>query len=367
VVIVGAIIAAVGARMAWNGGVRSSQVALSQRGTPARLLPVGASFSEADVVARAAKGQVLWRYEVPEGIGPVHTYGGEQATHVADVDGDGELEVLAAVPVPASPGDASGIDAVTECRLLCLSAEGRLLWQRVFREELAFGRERFQGPWTGGLVSSIKVHGARRILWAVRHWNWWPSVLFVLDEGGAEVSRFVHAGHIEVVTPIDGGERALVLASGVSNAHEAGFVAVFDADGLAGTGPVPAGSRYECPGCPDGRPVRYLLFPPSEVTLAESVPYNRVFVARGLQTGYQFQTLEYSPKARGMMGLFRFDPAFKLLHAAWSDSYKPAHLALERAGKLDHAWESCPERTRAPAVRQWEPGKGWSNLVPSGN
>lgn len=362
----GVVLIALGVAWAWfatpaggSGSTSSSRLESAiEMPTRARILPL-----ERAVVAESDGGRILWRHEVPETIAQLQGlfYRLEQATHVVDLDGDGEVEVLASVPVHVSPG--SGNTEIAESRLRCFSSQGQLLWEKVFREELAFQRDRFHGPWSHGIVRSVKVGSIRRVLWAVHHWNWWPSVLFSLDHHGREMSRFVHAGHIATMTPSEHGSRPHVLVGGVSNAYQAGFLAVLDAERLSGAGLTEPGSPYECLACPPGRPDRYLLFEPSEVTRAAGIPYNGVHEILALSNGYSVATADWDIEPQ-VVSYFDLDLSFRLRHSGSTAKLGIAHRRLEREGKIDHSWETCREREQPPRVRLWEADKGWADLTP---
>jgi len=278
----------------------------------------------------------------------------------ADLDGDGIAEHLVNVPWRET-------SSVVPHELFCFSATGKPLWSIRLTDELVFGAGRYGGPWLGLVdhnqskaVATYDIRGSKRIAWVQNHNSWWPAILTVLDSRGRTVSKWIHAGSIRTVASLR-GDPPLLLVVGTSNSRNAAFLAVLDARDVSGSGPEEPGSPYECHSCPPGRPLRYFVFPPSELTLAHLLPYNHGVGVRLLSDGFDVQTQEVAPSFR-LQGLFRFSLDFRLQHAAWSDGWLPTHRRFEREGKIDHTVEGCLEAKRSPRVLAWEPGSGFSEV-----
>jgi hypothetical protein len=185
----------------------------------------------------------------------------------------------------------------------------------------------------------------------------------VLDGSGRRLGTFVQSGHIRELAVVDGPAGSLVLIGGIANAYRGASLAVLDATSIAGHSPVPAGSPYECTSCPEGSPLRYFVFPPSEITAASGQPYNFLVKLRSMGNEIEAMTRESNPGFPVAEQVFRFTWDFTLLHAQASDSWA-AHEALERAGKLDHTVADCPMYRTPPPVREWTPTAGWRDVKP---
>jgi hypothetical protein len=313
-------------------------------------------------------GRLLWKHDFGRRVLDCEDPEGRPRPSVftsTDLDSDGRPDLVVNVGFDLGNG-LPGWD-----ELFAFSAQGRVLWSHRIEETLVFGAGAFSPPWhsagspapqSGPQVAAFEVDGQRRIAWAQSHRTWWPSVLTVFDASGRFLSRWVHGGVIHVVTPAKGPSGPVLLLGGVSNSREAAFFAVLDARHVEGSGPEEPGSPFECLSCTAGRPLRYFVIEPSEQRLAVS-PYNHIPTVTTDPTGVEVHAHESSPESPfDVRAVARFSPAFDLEHIAWTSSWASGHRRLERAGKLDHPIESCPERGRSPRVREWTQDAGWRDV-----
>jgi hypothetical protein len=305
------------------------------------------------LAARGLDGKAVWRYPLGRPLIPVDDPG-LTIHEAADLDGDGVPEHLVNVPWKSEDSPIPG-------ELFCFSALGKPLWSVRLSNELAFRAGRYGPPWVsphptwGSKVAAYQVGGVSRVAWIQNHRLWWPGMLTILDSRGRPISKWIHAGNLQGVAFL-AGDPPLLLLAGTSNSRAAAFLAVLDARNVTGSGPEEVGSPYECLSCDVGQPLRYFVFPPSELTRAILLPYNHGFDVRVLEDGIEVHTAEGEPRFR-LYGIFRFSLDLELRHAAWSDGWLPAHRVLEREGKLDHGTADCPEGRRPPRVMEWESGE----------
>ncbi len=329
------------------------------------------SLSRTELVALDRKREVLWRHdfgrEVLDREDPLRDRALLFFSSADDIDGDGLPDLLVVVPFKFGAA-AGGRD-----ELFAFSARGRVLWSHRLEETLTFGAGTFAPPWRsagpstfmGPQVAVFEVDGQKRIAWAQCHHAWWPSVLTVFDPAGRPLSKWVHSGAIFTVVPAMGPAGPRLLVGGVSNSREAAFFAVLDSRHAEGTGPEEPGSPFECLSCGPGRPLRYFTIAPSELRLAVG-PYNHVTDIRPDAIGVEVRTSESAATSLFVVqAVARFSPEFDLTHVAWSSAWAQGHRELERAGKLDHSVENCPERDRPPRVREWTPESGWRDVRPA--
>jgi len=309
-------------------------------------------------------GRVLWTYplpagqDIPQGRSP-------GITHIGDLDGDGRNEALVSLPL-AGPGPAH---MAYERELYCFSETGKLLWRFDFHETLTFGSGDYGPPW---FISALLPYRAQEqpVIALVLHTGpWWPAVLLILDSRGQEVGRFVNSGNIFTLSSVETPSGSVLLAGGVRNQEDevSGMLAVLDGNHVSGSSPKKSGSRFECRSCPPGRPLRYFVFPRSELNVEPpGGGYNRVGLIVPSEDGVRVHTdeaIDAESKIRAI-GIFEFSRDFRLVRLSYSDGYRELHRKLEREGKIKHPWERCPDRYGPQVVRTWDRGRGWGEIRP---
>ena len=186
----------------------------------------------------------------------------------------------------------------------------------------------------------------------------WP-----IHDGGRRFVRrkglFVHAGWVERVGWLPNDR--LVIA-GFSNFKDGGMVALLDVNAINGQSPVPRNSEFDCGVCGPDRPVRYIVMPRSEVNRISGAPFNRAKV-QSQSVRLVVNTLELLEKTLPPTAIYEFTPELDLIHASYSDRYWDAHRDLERAGKISHTREQCPDRDGRPTIEIWGPATGWRTQV----
>ncbi len=309
------------------------------------------------------KGRVAWTYgvaqvreETPPGREPGIYYAG-------DLMADGHTEVLVSLPYP-KPNSKSG--ELDEQQLFCFSESGKLLWQFDPEETMTFGEDAYGPPWHIRYWMLNRAEGQTRISVVVTHDIWFPSMLITLDAHGGEASRYVNSGDILSMSTMEGPNGPLMLAGGVtSGVGPNGFFAVLDGNNPSGTSPEAAGSKYVCKSCPPGKPIKYFVFPRSEINVITLSHFNQVYSIRPAQSGIEIETSEVDGGPVGVAGIYDFTKDFVLTRATWSDGYVEMHRKLERDGTIHHTWEQCPDRFGPRVVRVWNPEHGWTELHPN--
>lgn len=296
-----------------------------------------------------ARGREVWRHSVP----------GER---MAPMDGrqGASAEVLQRTPAAVVAATSIRVNTATERvhsgQLWSFSPSGTLTRVLGFDDTLTFGHGSYAAPWG---ITDFRVDerdGPRRIAVSLHHHEWWPGVVTVLDEQWRRTSTFVHAGWIERVAWL-GHDR--LLAAGFSEVRDGGMLALLDpAVGRAQT-PIEADSPFHCGACGEGRPVRYVVIPRSELNRVTGSRFNR---ARLELNGDRIvaRTLEVADGDHEIVdALYEFTPSLDLVRASWSSRYWEMHARLEAAGLLDHPRERCPDRDGPSGILTWTPAEGW--------
>lgn len=260
----------------------------------------------------------------------------------------------------------------TSARVLSFDHAGTQLWEVSYRDAIGPAGDRFPPDWTMKDWMVYSVAGQRKIAVLLNHRSEWPSVVALLDDSGSVLGRFVNAGRISSMALFTTSSRILLLLSGASSSRNAGMLALVDALKLTGSSPEEAGSVYQCADCPNGGPVKYFLFPRSEVGIASGARVNeadyqgnthRRQISEGGETVRTTETaLEPSPKAE-----YYFSYGFEnLRQTSFDEDYWDVHRQLETEGKISHSKAQCPERDGPRLVRAWDAEKGWRELRPIG-
>ena len=320
-------------------------------GSRASESPVRVRLGPSAIVAVDAAGAERWRYLFPDG----ERLGG-------GLDGRPEAgEVLSGKDAGFLVGTASLVriadETVRSGQLLWFSPRGALERTFSFDDQLRFGASDYGAPWG---ITDFRVNGegdTRRVAVVAHHFQWWPSMLTVLDNTGRRHGTFANAGWMERVHWLS---PARLLTVGFSEALDGGMIALLDANALDGQSPVPADSRFYCASCGAGRPLRYIVLPRSEVNRATSSPFNRAWLQFGPDR-IIVRSIEVPAAGAGPAAdaLYEFTPSLDLVRASFSDRYWELHHELEAQGQLHHTREQCPDKDGPREIQVWEPRTGW--------
>jgi hypothetical protein len=310
--------------------------------------------------ARDASGRLLWTHLLASPL-PIEP-GPRLPTvrYVGNLSGDGRTGVLVSMP----DGVVAGTNNIIEREVSSFSHTGKVEWKYRFSDTVQFGAGRFGPPWSIGASTVYQLEGQTRFALAFWHEVWWPSAVVILDGNGHEVGRFVNSGYVLQLEEMETRKGPLLLAEGINNGFDrSASLAVLDAAHPSGSSPQPPNSPFECNSCPAGRPLRYIVFPRSELSFVAPTTYNRVRAVRMLQDGIEVETQE--SQIRDAEAIYEFTPDFHLKRAAYSDSYWEHHRELERGGKIHHSRAECPDRDGPRKILLWDPDQGWLTIIPT--
>jgi hypothetical protein len=324
--------------------------------------PVGrVSFSGNALVAWDAEGRTVWKYPFPATLKNLTAFETERIARIADLDGDGRREVLVVPSFELGSPQGAGSETI-----YCLSHDGKLLWTYQPTLALQFER-RYAGPWE--YSDLVIAPGARgKSIWAAFvHQTWSPSILVRLDPHGQPALKFVNAGWITKLAYLTHASDSYILAGGINNEYDAGFLAVLKAEQPPATFPPLTPGTPPCAGCPDGRPLRYFLFPRSELNRVEHAPANLVRVIHVSSGGVEVRTEEVpeSPTSPNVYGIYELSENLGIKNVSVTSAYWDLHRKLEDEGRITHSVARCRERTAPPKVRIWDRERGWHEAGPS--
>jgi hypothetical protein len=195
----------------------------------------------------------------------------------------------------------------------------------------------------------------------VNHHTWWPSALVRLDSSGQPQIRFVHPGHIYFIAHHQLERGSFAIGTGINNEHSGAMLFILKESDPPAVGPHDPGSKYACERCPTGTPLRYFVFPKSELGRLLHGSYNHGYnIVISAGGDLEVSVLEVTdPHLRA---IYRIDSNFELESVAMPDLYWETHRRLEREGRIQHSADECPER-QAKEVLDWSPGAGWRKVV----
>ncbi|MBI1750771.1 MAG: helix-turn-helix domain-containing protein [Acidobacteria bacterium] len=319
-------------------------------------------------VGVSKNGKTLWTYSLPADLAESPPTRPPAIAYIGDLQASGGRQTLVSVPMP---GGLRSEMLANERELYFFTETGRLLWHFQPKEILTFGSGDYGPPWPIRVWLVYRAAAQTRIALVVHHNVWWPSMLHLLDGQGHELGRFVNSGNIFALAFMDTTAGPRLLAGGVRN-HEdevSGMLAVLDGNLISGGSPEQPGSGFECKSCPAGRPLRYLVFPRSELNRLDPNGYNPVILISLYEEGVKVRSAEAEVRDGERKtvadGIFEFSRDFRLQRASYSDGYRELHKRWEREGRISHSWEKCPDRFGPRLIRSWDPQHGWIEIHPN--
>lgn len=327
----------------------STQAGVHGRPVRVEVTPIG-------VQATDAAGSELWRWQFPVNGSVAQQPRGT----VSAADGD----VFAGAESFAT-SSGTGVEA-RGGRVWRISHAGQTQWEHhADAAVVQYGGASYRAPWI--LRNFLLGERPDRLLVAAwTHDLWWPSFLEVLDDSRQVRAVFHNPGWIRGVAWLPTTADRLI-ASGTSNPHDGAMAALLDIRQPLTTAPPTDAPEFRCDSCGTTPPLRYVVFPRSEINRAISAFINFGVTQAG-DGRITVRTAE-SDRAGSLAGaevLYEFDEALALRRVDYSDRYWDIHAALERDGRLSHTRATCPERAGPPGMLEWTPAAGWRPLTIAG-
>ena len=310
------------------------------------------SVTRGAVIASAPDGAERWRYAFPTTERVALPQWSNTPAWISNGHG---RELLVATSNSVNASD----EVVSSGQLLWLTPDGRLDRTLTLGDRLSFVNREYASPWTLLDARVDERYGTRRVAVAAHHYQWWPGLVTVLDVEGRRQGTFVNAGWVDRVHWLSPDR---LIAAGFSNARDGGMVTLLDANALDGQSPVPDTSEFRCTSCAAAGPLRYVVFPRSEVNRASDSPFNRATLQPG-DDRLLVRTVEMPGIDGANDAIYEFSLSLDLLRASYSDRYWEAHRALEAQGKIMHTRAECPDRNGPRHIDVWEPVTGWRTVT----
>ncbi len=216
-----------------------------------------------------ADKHVLWSYDKFPAPLNEEEYRAPQAGllrgAVTDVDGDGHRELLLAVTTSRGKGF-----------LYCFNPAGTLRFARPAGRHVRFGDKTFAPPFNVVGFQVAREAGGRQSIWvaATHHYDF-PAVVEKRDARGELLSEYWSNGHIDLLTETTMGGRRVMLVGATNNESGGASLAILDYDHPSGFSPAVT-KKYTCTESATAQPLRFFLFPTTDVFRAlGSPPYAR--------------------------------------------------------------------------------------------
>ncbi len=316
-------------------------------------VPATVRFEGQKVLVLNQNGRTCWTTAIPH-LGFSREWGWEVSNPdrflVADVDQDGEVEVLINVldDTTNRPG-----------RLVCYSHDGRVRWEFVFGRHFKDRYGEYAQDYLGHILRAVSINGKPYVLSIATHRLWHPCQVALLDpSAGKVVEQFWHPGAITHALPADldhDGADELVLA-GVNNPGPGPGSPVVLALRLPfSLGPSTAGSLMA--DLSAGGPIAYVVLPRPDVLAAQGgvAMIDRLVFEEPATLVVQTR---YTKDSRTIL-TYRFDPGLHLLGFFAPIELATVHDTFWRAGALTHVFSD--------QENAWLQGVRLYTYVPDGN
>ena len=293
--------------------------------------------------------QVLWSYEFQNAL---RKFSPEELTWrlgVIDLEGNGESGVLFAARFQNT--------AIAEA-LFYFSSRGTMLWQLDVEPPLRNRDNRpFERAWAIKHLIDTPSRKLGRSIWvALGNDAGWAGCVLRIDAQGHANIHFANAGYVEHLCAVTTKDGNWLIICGENNDFDDAFVALIGMESPSGCS-VP-GERlvYRYSNAPPGSPLKYLLFPNTELAKAGLKPYGH---ARVISEHLDGIIVDVETGGDGASFRYHFSKDLEPSYVFPSGSHEFVHKQLEGAGTIHHTWPDCPELQSPLILRVWEPDSGW--------
>ena len=327
----------------------------SPAGATGSRVPTRAYVRADELIVENAAGEVLWRKRFEDGLQQTTYENGLLRPMVADVDGDGSVEILF-----QRYAKDFGIADI----LLCYADTGDELWRFRPGREVEDGKQLFDDIFRIGHYEPVDLgDGRRRIFVASIHHIYEPTQIVLLDVDGTPVAEYWHSGHLAhrkenlALADLDGNGTKEIYAGGVNNARQSATLVVLDPDTMAGASRDPHGFQLE--GFETDREVARVFFPRSSMNVSEN-QYNFVYGVFPSPGGIAVGTQELYGRVEKPGIVYELALDLTLRHIGLGDSFKATHEKYVRQGlitpttletELERLWQQGIRVLRAGATR----------------
>jgi hypothetical protein len=240
------------------------------------------------LIAADLHGRVLWTHRFNS---QHERFAGFRFSNpvIADIDGDGQAEVLASNYAEANHLEDNG--------LFCFNASGSLKWHFQPGKSVRTDQGAFDPPYFVEKAVPFRVSpdGPRRIAVTSNHAVFFPSQVAVLDERGRLLREYWHAGHLHdiEVSDLNRDGKVELYTVGIANGHNNAVAVALDPQKLDGAGWEESGD-YQFKSMRPGVEIARVLAPRTPLS-RRITRYNTLAELDLLAGGVHTSTVEYEP------------------------------------------------------------------------
>jgi len=265
---------------------------------------------------------------------------------IKDLDGDGHREVLFSLQTQ---------DEAAEGKLLCFDRSGRLRWQFAGGREMKFGDKTYSGDYRtqGFLAEDLDGDGQLEVLVVSIHRPSWPCQFALLDHQGNLRGEYWNAGYFNDLAcgDLNGDGIKEIIAGGQNNEYGLGCLVVFDIASITGGSPQ-EDWEFRCQGLRPGSELYYLLFPRTDVDLADGYPTEAVNNVE-LLSNRRIQVQTALSRLYFDLSLSLDSPEVTISHG-----FMLAHEKALLGGKVKSVLNSEYKKGLVKGIRYWD-GNAW--------
>jgi hypothetical protein len=307
---------------------------------PARTGPERVVVEGDRVRAFDAGGTLLWERSLG-----VKRFARPPLVTLGDLDGDGMNEAIVRV----------SSERLDTRAFVVLAADGRPLITRLPSDTVHFGTETYSPPWLAHASFVTENHNGAASLWlAFTHSVWFPEIVERFSPDLSLQSRYVSNGFLGLIEEAPLGGTSTVFIGATNNESRGASLALFDAERVEGSAPAES-PEFRCSDCPPGGPREFLVFPRSCID-QEMNEQPGIDGVRPYADGRLTVIVQTGDLSEGNV-YYEFGPRGHLLRVEVGREFKNSHLALERAGRLDHRYQDEDFSRTLQPVRRWADGR----------
>lgn len=307
-----------------------------------------ALLTESRLIAFNRATKILWSHEFHTALRRYETEELEWRLQIVDLNGKDDRGVLAAVQF---------LNLSTPDRLIYFAANGKIQWQIESEPPLMDRAGRpFDRAWAFKHVVVTPAKSGSTVWAALANNAGWAGCVLRIDAQGCAAVHFANAGFVECLCPVTLEADAFMIACGENNDFDQAFVALFRPDNLPASSPPGDRLVYRFANAPEGTPLKYILFPKTELIQARQKPYGH---ATRITEHLDGIIVEVETGGDGAHFRYHFMKDLEPRYIFPSASHEFAHQSFEKAGTINHPWLDCPELQAPLILHIWEPDSGW--------